>query len=67
MKKLRTYLADKNKGDFARKVDIAPAYLSQLLSPKGNRRPSFDLMVRIEKATDGFVDLKSWADGEVSA
>lgn len=65
MEKLRTYLEGKRKGEFARRLKISPAYLSMLISPVSKRRPSFDLMLRIERETDGFVGLKSWADAEV--
>lgn len=58
MHKLKTYLADKPKAKFAVKVGIRPAYLSQIMS--GFRSPSFDLMQRIEKETNGEVDLNSW-------
>ena len=59
MNKLRAYLDGRPKGEFARKVGIVPAYLSQILM--GVKRPSFDLMLRIEAETGGLVDLQSWA------
>jgi len=59
MEKLREYLADRHKADFAKAIGTKPAYLSQLLS--GHRRPSYDLMVKIEGATNGEVDLHSWS------
>lgn len=59
MEKLRAYLDGRHKGNFARKVGIVPTYLSQILM--GVKRPSFDLMLRIEAETKGLVDLQSWA------
>ena len=58
MDKLKEYLHDKRKGDFAKSLGTSPAYLSQLLS--GYRRPSLDLMVKIEAATCGAVPISSW-------
>jgi len=59
MEKLRAYLADKPKGVFASRLGTSPSYLSQLLS--GRRRPSYELMLRIEQETGGAVDLRSWS------
>ncbi|MGB1215967.1 MAG: helix-turn-helix domain-containing protein [Pikeienuella sp.] len=59
MENLKKYLQDRNKGDFARKIGTSPSYLSQIMS--AHRRPSLALMVRIEKATGGAVDLNSWS------
>lgn len=47
-----------SKREFAAKVGIVPVYLSQILGEV--KRPSFDLMVRIEDATDGAVPLSAW-------
>lgn len=58
MEQLKIYLSDKRKGDFARSLGIAPAYLSQILS--GSKRPSFELMVRIDDETNGDVGLYDW-------
>lgn len=58
MATLRTYLDGRPKAEFAGKVNINPAYLSQLLS--GDRKPSLALMLRIQEATEGEVDLNSW-------
>ncbi len=58
MATLRSYLQDRPKADFASKIGVAPSYLSQLLS--GRRRPRLDLMLRIQEASDGEVDLNSW-------
>lgn len=55
---LRTYLEGRPKAEFAAKVDIRPPYLSQLLS--GQRKPSLALMLRIQEASEGEVDLNSW-------
>jgi len=62
MNALKTYLSGKRKGDFARTLGISPAYLSQLLSEKARRTPSFPLMVEIERATGGEVPVSSWVD-----
>ena len=58
METLAKYLKGKRKQDFANEIGIVPAYLSQILS--GIKRPSFDLMVRIDAASDGQVPLASW-------
>ena len=60
MEALRTYLLGKRKGEFARKVGISPAYLSQILSKKNQKRPSFQLMVEIDRQTGGEVPVSSW-------
>lgn len=62
MEKLRTYLSDKNKSQFAKQLGTSPSYLSQIMS--GHRRPSYDLMLRIEEMTDGAVDLRSWSPSQ---
>ncbi len=59
MHTLRQYLEGRSKADFARTVGIVPVYLSQILS--GHRTPSLRLMLRIQEATEGAVDLNSWA------
>lgn len=59
MPTLQTYLEGRPKAEFAAKVGIRPAYLSQLLSK--HRRPSLRLMEKIAAATGGEVDLNSWA------
>lgn len=61
MNKLQAYLQGQPKKLFAERIGVSPAYLSQLLS--GARRPSYDVMLRIEAATDEAVDIRSWADG----
>ncbi len=58
MQALRDFLAKKSQRQFAKSVGISDPYLSQILS--GLKRPSFDLMCRIETATDGKVTLDSW-------
>lgn len=60
MNKLQAYLQGQPKKLFAEQIGVSPAYLSQLLS--GARRPSYDVMLRIEAATDEAVDIRSWAD-----
>lgn len=59
MQTLRKYLDGKPKAAFAVKVGIAPAYLSQIMS--GHRTPSLDVMLRIQSASGGEVDLNSWS------
>lgn len=68
MDKLRAYLDARPKGAkaaFAEKIGTSPSYLSQILAGK---RPGFDMMVRIERASDGAVPLSAWAEtrGEVA-
>lgn len=60
MEKMQTFLQGRRKGEFAKEIGISAPYLSQILS--GMKRPSYDLMVRIERATGGEVDLRCWAD-----
>ena len=62
MEKLNEYLNGKKKLDFAAAVGIAPAHLSQI--QHGTKRPSFDVMVKIEKASGGVVDIRSWIPPE---
>lgn len=67
MSKLRTYLVDmgEKQGDFAKNIDISPAYLSQIMA--GDRTPSLDLAVLIEDATDGAVPARWWVDRQDEA
>lgn len=60
MEKLRQYLEGRKKGEFARVIGTTPSYLSQILSK--HRTPSFTLMVRIERATNGEVPVSSWSE-----
>lgn len=62
MQELRTYLEGKSKQDFARSVGIVPAYLSQILSR--TKSPSFNLMCRIERETNGAVPVTAWVAEE---
>lgn len=59
MENLAEYLKDRKKADFAQKIGVSPAQLSQYLS--GYRRPSYELMLRIEAVTDGKVSIRSWS------
>lgn len=59
MATLNEYLRDRPKGEFADRLGINRAYLSQILS--GYRTPSFKLMRRIEEETDGEVSLYTWS------
>lgn len=43
---------------WAERLGIAKSYLSDLLN--GNKVPSLDLAVRIQRATDGAVPADSW-------
>ena len=60
MKHLNEYLLSEgvSQTNFAKRVGISDGYLSQILA--GLRRPSFDLMVRIESATGKRVALDAW-------
>lgn len=62
MEHLATYLAGKRNAEFARRLGISDAFLSQLLS--GKRRPSLDLAFKIERATAGLVPASVWASDE---
>lgn len=59
METLQSYLAGKRKADFAAQIKTTPSYLSQMLS--GHRKPSLAMMLKIESATGGAVDLNSWS------
>lgn len=59
MENLKAYLTGRNKGDFARAIGTSPSYLSQILSE--HRKPSLAMMLRIQAASDGVVDLNSWS------
>ena len=61
----REYLDGKIKLEFAERIGVSPAYLSQMLW--WWRRPSLELAVRIERATNGEVPCSAWVDGDASA
>lgn len=58
-KHLRAWLAFRKikPGKFAPLIGTTPNYLSQIL---GGKKPSLDLAVAIERATDGGVPASSW-------
>lgn len=58
MNKLNAYLTGKSHRQFAQMIGISPPYLSQILNDK--KRPSFDLMVKIMRATENAVVLNDW-------
>lgn len=58
MEQLQEYLKGRRKGDFAKEIGVSGPYLSQIIH--GVRRPSFDVMCRIEQATNGAVGLYAW-------
>lgn len=55
---LARYLDGRKRSEFAAKVDISAAYLTQLAG--GIRAPGLDIALRIERETDGAVPLESW-------
>ena len=59
MENLAEYLSGRKKADFARKIGVSPAQLSQYLS--GYRRPNYELMLKIEAETGGKVSIRSWS------
>jgi len=59
MNKFHSYLKDKSRADFAKAIGTSPAYLSQMVT--GHRRPSYAMMLKIELASEGCVDLRSWS------
>ena len=59
MQNLKTYLTGRKKAEFAKKLGISSAQLSQYMS--GFRRPNYDRMIEIERLTDGQVSVGSWA------
>lgn len=60
MTSFKTYLEGRGEkqNDFAKRIGISAAYLSQILS--GDRTPSLELAVAIEDATCGAVTARSW-------
>jgi len=60
MKHLSEYLSKTGltQTAFAKDVGVSDAYLSQILT--GARRPSFDLMEKIEDVTGGQVSINAW-------
>jgi DNA-binding transcriptional regulator YdaS (Cro superfamily) len=58
MEQLQTLLEGQRKGDFAKRIGVSSAYLSQLLS--GKRTPSLEVAVKIERETGGAVLAASW-------
>ena len=53
-----------SRTDWAKRLNISKSYMSDLLN--GNRVPSLDLAVRIERATDGAVPASSWLPEEAA-
>jgi DNA-binding transcriptional regulator YdaS (Cro superfamily) len=49
-----------NRSAWADRLGVSRSYLSDLLN--GNKRPSLDLAVQIERATGGAVPATSWID-----
>ena len=58
MQTLKDYLKDRKKSDFAKQIGVSGTQLSQYLS--GYRRPGYDLMLEIERLTEGEVPVQSW-------
>lgn len=52
----------KNRSAWAVMLGISRSYLSEILS--GNRRPSLELAVSIERKTNGAVPASSWIEPE---
>jgi plasmid maintenance system antidote protein VapI len=50
---------ESSRDDFARKLGITRQHLDRLC--RCDRRPSWELAARIEKLTDGVVNVGSWA------
>lgn len=62
METLKEYLAGTRHGDFAQKIGISSAYLSQILS--GERRPGLNVACLIEDATGGAVPVHVWRSAQ---
>jgi len=58
--KLKEYLKDKNKAEFARAINISPSAVTRLCN--GERFPSPALIKRIEKETGDAVRVADWFD-----
>lgn len=48
----------RTQADWARQLEISPAYLSMLVA--GKKRPSLSLAAKIEDVTGGAVTASSW-------
>ncbi|MGJ8561705.1 MAG: helix-turn-helix domain-containing protein [Litorimonas sp.] len=55
----------KNRSAWAEALGISRSYLSEILN--GNRRPSLELAVSIERKTCGAVSAVSWIEGPAEA
>lgn len=57
---LATIIAESGltRSAWADRLEISKSHLSDVLN--GNRQPSLDLAVKIERATDGAVPASSW-------
>ena len=70
MEQLTRYLADNSitRAEFARRLNISPAYVSEILRTDAGKRkrPSLELAVRIEAATAGAVSVGDWVSHDVS-
>ena len=64
MEQLTRYLAENSitRAEFARRLSISPAYVSEILRTDAGKRkrPSLELAVRIEAATAGAVSVGDW-------
>lgn len=67
MEELHKHISDANirQSDFASQIGISGAFLSQIL--KGTRRPSYDVMLRIDAETNGRVPLGAWQRSDATA
>ena len=55
-----------NQSDFAASIGVSRGYVSLLIS--GQKSPSLELAVKIERETCGYVQAKSWVpDAEEAA
>lgn len=63
----RKYLHDSGsrQSDFAEKLGVTQATISKLSS--GDAKPSLELALSIEQATNGKVPMTSWVDGSGGA
>lgn len=67
MTQLAAHLISENirRAEFARRIGTSKGYLSDIAN--GNRTPSLELALRIERVTSGAVPVAAWAKSENAA
>jgi len=65
--KLETYLSERDikPSAFAVEIGVAPSTITRIL--RGERSPGFDLVMRIQRATEGSVRAEDWYEEKAPA